>query len=204
MPSNTIRRKWRRTAESLLGKVHPHLHGHRKICVDVWLPLMQDRMGFNEAARQYKIPKPTIRRHRLGLNKYAKSAIKLRGGPCVLPKEVEDELVRHIKDLDDLFFGITVKDLRKLAYEVARAHGIDKFSEEKQSANKTWYYNFMRRHPDLRLRTPEATSMARTKGFNRKDIGDFFEKYYALIDEHEFKYTTWMKQAILLFKPLRE
>ena len=45
---------------------------------------------------------PTIRRHRLGVNKYAKGDIKLRGGPCALPKEVKDELVRHIKSLDDL------------------------------------------------------------------------------------------------------
>ena len=42
----------------------------------------------------------------------------------------------------------------------------------------------MQRHPELR--TPEPTSMARTKGFNRTDVGDYFEKYYKLIDEHDF------------------
>ena len=111
-------------------------------------------MGFNAASRQFGIPKPIIRRHCLGLNKYATDDKKLRGGPCVLPEAVEEELVRHVKELDDLFFGVTTTDLRKIAYQVARAHGIDKFSETKQAANKTWYYNFMRRHPELSLRSP--------------------------------------------------
>ena len=90
----------------------------------------------------------------------------------------------HIQSLDDLFFGISIVELRKLAYQVACAHGISTFSDAKKSANKTWYYNFMRRHPDLRLRSPEATSMARSKGFNRQDVADFFQKYTDLIDEH--------------------
>ena len=61
-------------------------------------------MGLNAASRHYGIPKPTIRRHRLGLNKYAAGSVKHRGAPCVLPKEVEDELVQYIKQLDELFF----------------------------------------------------------------------------------------------------
>ena len=140
--------------------------------------------GLNQASKQFGISKPTIRRHRLGLNKYAKGDVKMRGGPCALPKEVEEELVGHIQSLDDLFFGISIVELRKLAYQVACAHGISTFSDAKKSANKTWYYNFMRRHPDLRLRSPEATSMARSKGFNRQDVADFFQKYTDLIDEH--------------------
>ena len=50
--------------------------------------------GVNAASRQFGIPKPTIHRHRLGLNKYATDDKKLRGGPCILPNEVEEELVR--------------------------------------------------------------------------------------------------------------
>ena len=51
------------------------------------------RMGFSTSSRQLGIPKPTI--HRLDWNKYATDDIKQRGGPFVLPKEVEDELVGH-------------------------------------------------------------------------------------------------------------
>ena len=156
--------------------------GALRICEDVWLALKKEW----DLIAHRKIPKPTIRRHRLGLNKYAKGDIKLRGGSCALSKEVEGELVRHIKRLDDLFFGLSILELRKLAYAVACAHGISAFGDEKKAANKTWYYNFMKRHPELRLHTSEPTSLARTKGFNRKDVDDFFEKYCELIDEHGF------------------
>ena len=143
-------------------------------------------MGINAASKFFGIRKPTIRRHRLSLNKYANGATKHRGAPCVLPDEVEGELVEHIKKLDEMFFGITRTELMKLAYQVALAHGIEKFSEEKQSASKTWYYNFMKRNPDLSLRSPEATSIGRMRGFNRQDVSEFFSKYTSLIDEEGF------------------
>ena len=146
---------------------------------------IESGMGVNAASREFGIPKPSIRRHRLGLNKFASGGNKIRGGPCALPKEVEDELVEHIKQLDELCFGITISDLRKLAFQLASAHEIHRFNEDKQSASKTWYYNFMKRHPDLSLRSPEATSLGRMKGFNREAVGDFFDKYYRLIEEHK-------------------
>ena len=59
------------------------------------LACIEAGMGFNRASKQFGIPKPTVRRLRLGINKYAKGDIKLRGGPCALPKEVKDELLRH-------------------------------------------------------------------------------------------------------------
>ena len=137
-------------------------------------------MGLNAASRAFEISKPTIRRHRIGLNKYASDDVKCMGGPLFLPASVEDELVKHAKDLDAMMFGITAKDLTSLAYEVAVAHGITKFSDAKKSAGKKWYYSFMRRHTELSLRSPEPTSLARAAGFNRYDLLD------KLIDEHHF------------------
>ena len=45
------------------------------------LAAMEDGMGLNAASRAFGIPKPTIRRHRLGLNKYASDDVKGMGGP---------------------------------------------------------------------------------------------------------------------------
>ena len=108
------------------------------------LAAMEDGMGLNAASRAFGIPKPTIRRHRLGLNKYASDDVKGMGGPLSMPAAVEDELCKTCQNLDDMMFGMTAKYLMGLAYEVAVAHGIRKFSDVKKSVGKKWYYNCMR------------------------------------------------------------
>lgn len=47
----------------------------------------------------------------------------------------------------------------------------------------------MSRHPELSLRQPEATSMARAKGFNKVQVTSFFELLEKLCDDHKFTAT---------------
>jgi len=44
-----------------------------------------------------------------------------------------------------------------------------------QMAGKEWASSFLRRHTDLSLRSPEATSMPRMIGFNRVQVNKFYE-----------------------------
>lgn len=44
--------------------------------------------------------------------------------------------------------------------------------------------NFMKRHPNLSLRTPEATSAARAMGFNKAVVQNFFELLISIIETH--------------------
>ena len=71
--------------------------------------LHSDDIGFNEAHRQYKIPKPTLRRHLRGLNKKIKF-----GRPKDLTENMEKELVKHVLTLESCMFRLTATDLRKL------------------------------------------------------------------------------------------
>ena len=69
--------------------------------------------------------------------------------------------MKHILTLESMFFGVTRKELMRLAFQVAKRNGIPHvFKAELKSARKTWYNKFMKRHEDkLRLRQPEATSI---------------------------------------------
>ncbi|XP_070529630.1 tigger transposable element-derived protein 1-like [Cardiocondyla obscurior] len=137
---------------------------------------------FNEVCRMYGIPKPTFRRHLKGLNSH-----KRIGRPRDLTDEMEKELVRHILELESRFFGLTIKDLRHLAFQLAEKYKLPhRFNKELQLAGWKWYYQFKKTHPQISLRTPEATSMARCRGFNKKVVFEFFDIYEKILDDFKF------------------
>lgn len=59
-----------------------------------------------------------------------------------------EELVTHILEMESCLFGMTPKDVRYLAFQLAEKNGIRyRFNKDKQLAGKKWYYAFMKRHP---------------------------------------------------------
>ncbi|XP_048487698.1 uncharacterized protein LOC125490998 [Plutella xylostella] len=53
-------------------------------------------------------------------------------------------------------------------------------------AGMDWLYGFLRRHPELSLRLPEPTSVARAMGFNRVNVSKFFALLIELQDKYKF------------------
>lgn len=149
-------------------------------------------IGFNECCRKYEIPKPTFKRHLLKQVKrgekvpLAQNKRRVNGRESALPEEMEQELVSHILKFEELLFGLTITDVRKLAYDILAAHPHlqNPFNKEKKIAGKKWYYAFMSRHPNLTLRQPENISMARCKGFNRTNVYEFFDVLERIVDEN--------------------
>ncbi|CAH1978073.1 unnamed protein product [Acanthoscelides obtectus] len=76
--------------------------------------------------------------------------------------------------MDALCYGFTKQDLCILAFEFANRNNLPHHSRN-GTAGEQWYSNFMRRQPELRLRTPEPTSIARACGFNRPQVQLFFD-----------------------------
>ncbi|KAF2892449.1 hypothetical protein ILUMI_13724 [Ignelater luminosus] len=80
----------------------------------------------------------------------------VNGRQLTLSEEVGEELVTHILSFEKLPFGLTLKDVRKLAYDIVAAnpHLRNPFNKETKMAEK-WYYLFMPRHQNLNLQQPE-------------------------------------------------
>lgn len=141
--------------------------------------------GLNECARIYNIPKATLKRHVDCKNKIANGEIKFYGGTPTFSVDIENEIKSHILKLEEMMFGLTQLDVRKLAFDVAEKNGMaHSFNRQKGVAGKKWYYNFMKRHPDLSLRTPECTSLARARGFNRASVSKFFDLLENICDRN--------------------
>lgn len=145
-------------------------------------------MGIKKASGVFHVPKTTLRRRARDKNKLAKDGMKDLGGiRPVFTEAMELDLVNYITNMEVMLFGLTINDIRSLAYQVAQRNGLsDAFGNDKDKVGRDWLNGFLRRHPQIALRTPEATSAARARGFNKVSVGKFFDILESAFDKHHF------------------
>ncbi|XP_062714382.1 uncharacterized protein LOC115257818 [Aedes albopictus] len=132
----------------------------------------------NSVCQKYAIPKRTLRRYleKQGGTKGNVVLPHLGNFVPIFDEEQEDRLVGIIIRMSDCGYGLTSKVVRSLAFQFAETNNITHpFDMEKQHAGLGWFIGFRRRHPNLALRTPEKTSMARSTGFNRAAVNVFYD-----------------------------
>ena len=89
--------------------------------------------------------------------------------------------------MEKLLFGLTPQDVRRIAYEFAEQSSLEtRFDKASKMAGKDWLWGFMNRHPELSVRNPEATSLARAVGFNRPQVERFFDIYSSVLDASKY------------------
>ncbi|ESO10484.1 hypothetical protein HELRODRAFT_183584 [Helobdella robusta] len=132
------------------------------------LAAIHDGTPVKTAARQYGIPQRTLRRHR---DKKVLQPEKLKLGRFELdiPIQYEKELVSLIQNMEKALFGLSIMDVRKLAYDFAEKIDLEhRFSNETKMAGVDWIHGFLRRNNQLSIRQPEATNISRAVGFNQE------------------------------------
>ena len=92
-------------------------------------------------------------------------------------------LEQYCLDMETRFYGLTAKDVKKMAFHLAEKNGLKHpFPEKNKSAGWKWLRSFMKRHPRLSLRKPQATSVKRIKGFTKENVKRFFDLYEPLLN----------------------
>ena len=137
-------------------------------------------------AKVYGIPARTLRRHR---DKKVQNpgSINLGRFKPVINKEYEAELVAQIQSMEKLLCGLTTKDVRRIAFDFAVQMNIShRFNTQSKMAGLDWLSGFLLRHPELSIRKPEATNVARVIGFNKSNVEKFFEVYSNVLTDHEY------------------
>ena len=138
-----------------------------------------DGKALRKASREYGVPVATLKRRVDGL-----VAVDARPGPStVLTWEEEDKLCQYCLDMADMGYGLTIE---VIAYRIAAGSGRSHPFKE-GSAGRDWYEGFLRRHPQLSLRKPEALSYARAKNANAKVVEDFYAKFAAVSDSNQLE-----------------
>lgn len=114
-------------------------------------------------------------------------ATKLGRYDITLTPEMEEELSNYIKTIDNMFYGLTSRALRSLAFEFAEKNKLEhRFDKTSKMAGKGWLRGFLKRHKDVTLRQPTATSLARAVGFNEPQCKRFYDNLCQLIKKYKF------------------
>ncbi|XP_018399362.1 PREDICTED: uncharacterized protein LOC108777065, partial [Cyphomyrmex costatus] len=105
----------------------------------------------------------------------------------VFSTEEENELAQYILNCAKHYYGISIVDLKLLAYQLATklCKCPDQW-QKKRIAGKKWYYGFMARHPQLTLRTPQMTSFNRIKAFSKENVEHFFGNFLEILNKTSF------------------
>ncbi|CAH1968348.1 unnamed protein product [Acanthoscelides obtectus] len=163
----------------------------RSLCPQYVLEEARRRIENGESKRKvassYGMKESTLR-YRL---KRKEAATKLGRYDATLSPEIEQEFCNYLEDLDNMFQGMTPKNLRIAAYEFVVKNNIPHhFNAEKKMAGKHWLRGFLSRHPDLSLRRPTSTSIARAMGFNKPQCERFYKNLAELMDKYKFPPTS--------------
>lgn len=106
----------------------------------------------------------------------------------VFNDDEENLLEQYLKQASDIYFGLAPKEVRKLAYSYGIA--LNKKLPPKwpttQMAGSDWFTGFLKRHPTLALRKPQATSLARATSFNKVNVNKFFDNLATVMERHGF------------------
>lgn len=117
----------------------------------------------------------------------------------VYSDEQETEIVEYIIEMEKRFFGITYPELRQFAFDFAHINNIsNNFNKDMKIAPKKWICGFLRRHKNIALRKPEATSYPRVTGFNQTAVESFFlilKAFMRNIHSPQIEYGTSMRAA---------
>ena len=137
--------------------------------------VLKENKGLREAACLYNIPTETLRRHVSGT-----VSLHCKPGPAtVLTEEEEEKIANYLVQMADMGFGVTREGIMGIAYSIVekseRSHPF-----KNGTAGRAWFEGFMRRHPNLTIRSPQPLSYCRALCSNHDILSDFFGKLGAL------------------------
>ncbi|XP_027852688.2 uncharacterized protein LOC114131625 [Aphis gossypii] len=101
----------------------------------------------------------------------------------------ETRLAIYLKNCADMYFGLSTKYVRKLAFEFAKKMNLKMpaYWTENEFAGIDWFVSFLKRNPTLSIRQPEATSLSRGMNFNQINVNIFMDKYESVLTKHKFE-----------------
>lgn len=108
-------------------------------------------------------------------------------------REQECALAKYSVRCQDHYYGLSTSELKRLAFQFAVRIEIEypEAWNTNEMAGWKWYYNFMSRHPEFVLRTPEQTSLNRVRAFCKVNVDAFFFNLNAVLKPEHNPFRIW-------------
>ncbi|CAH2104755.1 unnamed protein product [Euphydryas editha] len=137
------------------------------------------KRSVKSTAQKFGIPLTTLHRHL----KSGSAQKKLGRFATIFTSEQENELLEYLFHMDAFFYGLSKEEFLRLVYQYAVMNKIA-HPFKNGTAGRDWFKGFSKRHPDLTLRKPEPTSIARARSFNKPQV----YRFYDLLEDQIKKY----------------
>lgn len=175
---------------SKLNKKRVH---HEKMDVEMAVQeVLQGKLSIRAAGKQYGFAKSALARHIKTFKDSNSETFSYSSNydvNKVFSEEEETSLILYVQTAARMHYGLTLKQLKQLAYEYAKANG-KKYPEKwdkERAAGDGWAKGFRKRHDkDISMRKPEGTSLARATSFNKETVGKFFKAYEHALSQGSF------------------
>lgn len=154
--------------------------------------VISKNISVRQAALAYNVPRTTLLRHLTSFNASNADVFVYKANNAVKKVfEVAEELllVEYLKTAAALHYGLTVREVRKLAFQFAKANmkTYPPTWDANQEAGNQWFRYFMTTYKnELSLRKPEATSLSRLTSFNKTNVQAFFANYERALSKGKF------------------
>lgn len=151
--------------------------------------VLEGHKSVSGAAKEFEIDRKTLGRYVNKVkNNLETSFVADHVSSQIFSDGQEILLEKYLIHSSKLNYGLSPQTARKFTYQFAVANNkkMPENWKNNESASYDWLRGFMKRHPALSLRTPQATSLSRGTAFNQTTVEEFFNNVRAAFGKHAY------------------
>ena len=138
-------------------------------------------MSVYRAAREFGVPESTLRDRTRG-NVTLDTRV---GVDTLFSVSEEKQLMDHVKYMASIGYGYNKSGIQYMARDYALS--LNKPVKSSDHLSNAWFYDFLKRWPDLKIVKPQKLSLARAKCASKETLANYFRELGTLLTTYNLK-----------------